>query len=373
MKNILYLISSLSKTGPVIVLYNTVRYLDRNEFNPIIITFSPEKEDSMLTDFEELDIRVIKLNFSRYEIFTKGLTILKNQIKELKIDLIQANCFRSTITAKLISKKIPKITIAHNFPHEDYPLRYGVFTGKIMSFISLFLYRRFEKLVTVSSTLAKGFKELYQLDSIPINNGVNLEEIKTICRMNKEDLKKEFKITQQGKIFLYLDVMRPIKDPETIIKAFLKAFGNDRKNLLLLVGSGNLLEELKEKYQSRQNIIFYGYSPEPFKFFRLADFYLTASLSESFHLSVLESLLIGTPVILSDIEAHKYFHAINNDACNLFKTQDIEELSKIILNSLDKKFTFPLLSEEAIIKYKLSAELMSLEYQKLYFELLRAF
>ncbi len=46
MKKICYVISTLQKTGPVIVLYNLVKNLDRTRFEPYIITLSKEPEKS---------------------------------------------------------------------------------------------------------------------------------------------------------------------------------------------------------------------------------------------------------------------------------------------------------------------------------------
>ena len=57
MKKVLYIISTLQKSGPVNVLYNIVKNLDRTKYVPVILTLSKEPEDSLQNDFEKLNIK----------------------------------------------------------------------------------------------------------------------------------------------------------------------------------------------------------------------------------------------------------------------------------------------------------------------------
>jgi predicted O-linked N-acetylglucosamine transferase (SPINDLY family) len=79
MKKILYIVSTLQRSGPIIVLANIVKYLDRDKFEPIVLTLSPEPIDSMKEYFEnELNTKVATLGLSRIQ----GLFFAKSHVKK---------------------------------------------------------------------------------------------------------------------------------------------------------------------------------------------------------------------------------------------------------------------------------------------------
>ena len=55
---IVYLIRYLKRCGPVNVLFHIVENLNRSIFDPIIVTFKPEGLDSIICDFQDIDIKV---------------------------------------------------------------------------------------------------------------------------------------------------------------------------------------------------------------------------------------------------------------------------------------------------------------------------
>ena len=84
MTRILYLISTLQRSGPVNVLFNLLKYLDRDRFEPIILTLSEEPADSSLADFTEIEVKVLSLNLSRI----MGLFLARSRLKKI-VDSIE--------------------------------------------------------------------------------------------------------------------------------------------------------------------------------------------------------------------------------------------------------------------------------------------
>ena len=67
MMKILYVVSTLKRSGPVIVLSNIIKYLDKNRFEPIVLT-SPEPKESMKKYFEnDLNTKVETLGLGRVQ------------------------------------------------------------------------------------------------------------------------------------------------------------------------------------------------------------------------------------------------------------------------------------------------------------------
>lgn len=111
-------------------------------------------------------------------------------------------------------------------------------------------------------------------------------------------------------IFVVVGTVRKIKDPRTVIKAFLGLPDNIRESsLLLFLGKGNLLEECKQLAKGCPSIVFKGYTFNVDEYLKAADYAICASRSEGFGLSCVEALMTGVPVIASDIGPFREFTA----------------------------------------------------------------
>ncbi|MGH8223099.1 MAG: glycosyltransferase, partial [Woeseiaceae bacterium] len=62
---VVYLVSTLRRAGPTSQLLNIVRHLDRRQFDPVVVTLSPEPPESMLDAFEKAGVVVKSLSMSR--------------------------------------------------------------------------------------------------------------------------------------------------------------------------------------------------------------------------------------------------------------------------------------------------------------------
>jgi len=112
---------------------------------------------------------------------------------------------------------------------------------------------------------------------------------------------------------------------------------------LTVIGDGPDLKSLKEIYKNNKNIKFEGFVEHLnlWKYFQNADFHLVTSISETFGLTLLESMATGTPVIYPDCDVFKDLYANdfnelmfdlnNNNSFNNsfnFLNENIENISK---------------------------------------------
>ena len=74
MKKILYIVSTLQRTGPTNVLFNLVSHLDRTKFQPVILTLSPENNShyTLQAEFLKLDVEIHSIGLSRIAGFLLG-------------------------------------------------------------------------------------------------------------------------------------------------------------------------------------------------------------------------------------------------------------------------------------------------------------
>ena len=102
-------------------------------------------------------------------------------------------------------------------------------------------------------------------------------------------------------------------------------------------------------------------------FLTAADGFVSTSVSEGMSNSVLESLAHGVPVILSDIPSHQEILSYSNNAGVHFPVRDTRTLAEIIQNTRFTKNNSE--AARSIITAHLNAQIMSKNYQNLYFEI----
>lgn len=153
-------------------------------------------------------------------------------------------------------------------------------------------------IVAVSNFTKKTVVEKYGISPEKIrvvHNGVLFEKI-------KEDY--DVKIFPGDKVVLFLGRITIQKGPLYFIEAA-KLVAEQIENVKFVVtGEGDLLPEMIEKsaeYGLSDKIVFTGFlrGKELKRMYRLADVYVMPSVSEPFGITPLESMSLGTPVIIS--------------------------------------------------------------------------
>lgn len=364
---ILYIVSTLGRTGPTNQLSYIIKNLDRKIFEPYILTLSPEPVDTLKKRFEALDVNISSLNLSRIQ----GMLFAKQKVKEylsnLKPDIVHTSGLRADELSISVIKDVKCLSTLRNYPFEDYPMKFGKIKGEWMAKKHLKAIKRMTLPITCSNTLQKIFADLHSIKTVPIQNGVDTTKFLNISEVEKKNIRERLQLPAEEKIFISVGSLIDRKDPQTVIESFITA--NMKKEILVLLGDGSKLEELREKYKEKQNIIFKGSVDNVQEYLRCADYFISASLSEGLPNTVLEALSTGLPVILSDIEQHREILSYDMNAgqlaeagnvssfvnsINLIRNSDYDEMKKSAIN---------------IIKNHLDAKIMSNKYQEIYKEL----
>jgi len=362
-----YIISTLESCGPVNILFNLVKYLDKTKYEPLIITLSPEQHNSRIADFKRIAIPVHSLNLSRIQ----GILLAKNKIKKLiaenEIEIVHGQSFRADqLIASL--KGVKKATTLHNYPYLDFPMTYGRIQGYLMATQHYRSIRKLDCPVACSKSVANFFKKNQNYPMIAIQNGVDLDNFKVVMEEEKHELRKKLELPLNKTIFLVIGTLTQRKDPLTVIEAFKRR--NVKDELLIFLGSGDLEEECQKLGNSR-NILFLGQVKNVAEYLQASDIYLSAALAEGLPNTVLEALACGIPSILSGILPHKEILAYDRSLENyLFEAEDTEDLNKKIGSLLASDL--PLISAKSrkLIEENLSASVMASNYESVYKQLM---
>lgn len=291
---------------------------------------------------------------------------MKEIIKKINPDIIHTSGMR----ADSIVSSIPGVNSRHcmtvrNYVYDDLTAKFGNTIGYIAAKKSMTSMNKCNYVVCCSKSLEKKYSKHFDKDLFVIQNGVKTSENKPVPSLTKKtEIRQKLGIDDDNTIYLVVGSLIKRKDPETIIKGFLKSKVSQVNSQLLFLGSGTLEAELR-KYASNE-IKFFGNVKNVKEFLQAADYYVSASKSEGLPNSVLEASSAGLEMILSKIPEHE--EIFNNSKYNpeYFEIGDSEKLSKILSSKSTQSPGLPNYELSVFIDDNFSNKIMANEYQNFY-------
>ena len=218
MKKICYVISTLQKTGPVNVLYNLVKNLDRTQFEPCIITLSKEPQNSSINDFKKLNINIVSLNLGRTKSFFLGPKKLKTIVDRINPDIVHSHCFRSSLFSAISLDKYKKTATIHCDYKTDFKMFYGKFFGYMMYMLMNYSLKKIKNNICVSKQLSDILNEREKnIKFNYIDNGIDTDYFKPA--ENKTKLREKLNLSKYKKIFIWCGTFIERKSPLTLVNA----------------------------------------------------------------------------------------------------------------------------------------------------------
>lgn len=362
MTKVLFVVSSLRICGPVVVLHGIAQHLRETGFEASILTLSPEPKSSMRGDFEALGFDISCLGLKKRNPFIP-LRKIRMHIEENGVDLLHSHGPRPDLIASKLRNFLPVVTTIHGNPLEDYPLRFGKVAGGLAARWHLKSLKAIRNRVSISKSDEASLARRAGLSTTVINNGVDLNALSSASSAEKSALRHQLGISSDAPVVVVAGTFSPRKDQATAIEAF-KRLPAGSASLVLVGHSGPCLQQCREAAKGVGNLHVLPDVESPIPFMRLADIYLSTSMSEGFGLNVVEALACGLPPILSDIPPHRELLEPGPGLAKYFTPGDADELATQLLRVLESLPSDPTRSVEISQSY--SSKLMSQRYQQLY-------
>ena len=244
---------------------------------------------------------IMQLNFN---MITKANEIIN---KNGKFDVIHAHDWLVAYSAKSIkeSYNIPLISTIHatesgrNSGIHDETQRYINDSEWMLTYES-------SEVIVNSNYMKNEVQRLFGLPYDKINvipNGVNLQ---LFSNVNIDyDFRRQYAMDNE-KIILYVGRLVYEKGIQNLIAAMPKVLDRYHDSKLIICGRGGMIDELREqvKYLGIDNKVYFaGYcdSKKMQKMYKCADVAVFPSTYEPFGIVAIESMLSGTPTIVSDV------------------------------------------------------------------------
>lgn len=121
---------------------------------------------------------------------------------------------------------------------------------------------------------------------------------------NRTDLLAELGIPESNLIIGTISRLDPIKNQSMILKGFASILRTHPNCSLIIVGDGPIREQLEMEAKSlniQKNTTFTGFKIDPQRYLRVMDIFLLPSLSEGTSMTLLESMALSKPSIVTNV------------------------------------------------------------------------
>lgn len=300
---IIYLVPSLIKCGPINVVLNIVRRLERTRFRPVVVALQRHKLEAKRgnrTEFERENIEVVEYEYTHWQLQMQTRRIAHRLRQTLPADAIfHAHGYYPALILSHLHDRHTMVTI-HNICDEDFRLSKGTVMGHYMSVTYKQALRRIGLCITICRTMQDFYARDPRLRICTVLNGVPVSE-SLPTEEQRVSARHELDIAPRTRALLYPAVFNPRKNHAVLIDSLRKSDGDF---VVLMAGTGTTLDECRQLAAGDVRFRFLGYRADMEVIWNAADLMISPSLSEGLPLAVLEACAHGLPCLLSNIPPH---------------------------------------------------------------------
>ena len=346
-KKILFLIPTLGHGGAEKVLVNLVNNLDKSKFD---ITVQTIFDDGVNKDFLKKHIRYIytmKKTFRGFSHLLKLITpkqlhrMLIKETYDIEVAFLEAVCTR--IISGCNNQNTVLISWVHCTMHDKKEASIGYRDWDE----SVNAYNQFDRIVCVSRAVETEFNVLYGMESKTtyVYNINESDQIRSLCQIKSSETdiidSDSFNICAVGKVI-------EVKGFDRLARIQKRLVDNNYHTHVYILGVGNKQPEINDfitKAGLQNSWTFLGYRNNPYEWMAKCDLFVCSSRSEGLSTAVTEALLVGIPVITTDVSGMK--ELLENGRSGIIVDNDEDALYEGIKTIIDDTSLHSKLRQEA--------------------------
>ncbi|MCH8496627.1 MAG: glycosyltransferase family 4 protein, partial [Balneolales bacterium] len=174
MKRLLYVISSLVRSGPVNQMVSLLRHLP--DWDVHVLALSPDPVASRKSELQSMGVTVHEIPMGAPRFWLGGRSRFARFVDGLKPDLIHTAGIRGDWLGASVAQSYPTVSTIHNIPWEDYAFTYGRLVSSVMLPVHRRAWAQMYTCVGVSAHVAEMVQGWApEARVIPIPNGIDMD------------------------------------------------------------------------------------------------------------------------------------------------------------------------------------------------------
>lgn len=312
MQRIFILLPSNEPTGPIkggFALANSlIEHFDVN----LVILDKKDEEGSI-----PIDPGVRFIDLSSYGNLIKKSRALKGLLTGKSVAI--SMCFSADLVNAFSQSNAIKISSVRGNLYANYSNEYGI-SGHLLALLHLMILRKFDRVVAMNGHMAGQVRQITRSEAVVIGNFVDESSLASYTNLT---VKKN-----QCPVFAFVGSLTNRKQPFVALNALRKLHEWGIKAKIHFLGDGPLKEELHsmvQKHNLGHYVQLHGFVQDPLSIVTRCDVMVLPSLSEGISRAVMESLFVGIPCIIRDVDGNS---EIVQDGINGYLFEDEEDLPK---------------------------------------------
>jgi glycosyltransferase involved in cell wall biosynthesis len=340
---IYFLIPSLEKGGIERSLSRISKGLIDNGWEVIMLTSEVSEEGKSYFENSVKFITVKTLFKKQNSIIFQ---LLKNIILFFKFkEIINKN----NVDLVLAAKNLPMAVLLKKYSKSEFKLflREAVhpFTAaknqrsyinrKFIIFLKKKLYPYADKIIAISEGVKKSLIDQLKMQPNKIDVIYNPAGDERIIELSKEKVEKNYFSNNFN--IINIGRLTKQKDHITLLKAMKIVLKKVQCNLII-IGEGSERDNIYKFIQDNNlesNVDLIGYKSNPWKYLSRSDLFVLSSIWEGFGNVIVESMMLGVPVISSDCNSGPSEILGEGKYGDLFEIRDYKKLSELIINKFN--------------------------------------
>lgn len=353
MKKILFLIPNLMHGGAEKVLVNLVNNLDSSKYEVTLFSIFDEGVNKEFLNknikYQSKFKKVFRGNSQLMKLFSPNF-LYRFMIKE-SYDIVVA--YLEGPAARIVSGCTNPDTKTIAWIHIELTDEQKAKVGFRTLSESQKCYEKFDSIIAVSKNVAENFQK-YITKRIPLKVLYNTNETELIKIWSKESIENEFE-KDALQICSVAKIMKT-KGFDRLIEVHKKLIDEGYKHYINILGIGEEQTKLEKKIKElgvEKTFRFLGFHKNPYKILSKNDLYICSSHREGFSTAVTEALILGVPVVSTNVSGAKELLGENNEFGIV-----TDNSTAGIYDGLKTLLTQP----EKLAHYKIQAEIRGKEF-----------
>ena len=319
--------------------------------------------------------RVFEVDFARNPLqihkLIKSYSQLKTILRENNYDAIHTHTPVGSVITRLAAKSLRKkgnlkvIYTCHGFhfykgaPKLNWLIYYSI--EKMMA-------RYTDLLITINTEDYECAKKHFSCP-VKLINGVGIDTTKfntKLSKSKKASLRKEIGLKDDDFTVVYVAEFTKNKNHKMLLESIAGPMHKNKNLKLVLLGVGKMFNEMRvlaKKLDIDNQVLFLGYRNDVHEVLQCCDLCISTSIREGLGLGVLEAILCGCSVLISNNRGHR--DIVDGNKKYMFELGDNDALEKKIINAIKNPEEYSIKFSE---KFSLRSSLATM--REIYEELL---